>query len=202
MDATVLPTLRDYLNERTLPGRPYQVGPGISWSAILPRQSYAEDIKATLSDARVRTMVGIIMPGGSRVVETARQGYSEHQPRGGAIREAQIYLTVFARSLKAYAYEGELLEIEDLLQELVGDFSTKDHPKVLSAGLGEMTPMTVPPDFTVFEFAGALRYKTVSLAEHAARLRQIALGGPGAGSGPGYDRPLLDFTVDLQDETP
>lgn len=166
MKRTALQSLRDYLNARTLPGGAYQVGPGIAWSVVLPRQNYAEDLKATLGDARVRTLVGVIMPSGSQKVHASRGGYDADQTRAGAVREMDVSLTIFARSLKAYAYEGELLEIEDLLEELIGDFSDKDSGNaVLAASLGSLTLAVIPPDFTVFEFQATVRYKTASHRE-------------------------------------
>lgn len=178
MDGRILYDLRDYLNDRTLPGKPYQVGPGIGWSVILPKQDYAADLKAVLGDSRLRTMVGTILPSGSRVIKTSRQPYGQDEPRAGAFREAELYFSVFARSLKSVAFDGDILAIEDLLQELVGDFSNKDSPSANSATLGGLSIMSLPPDFTVMEFTGTVSYHTLSKTEAASRLRQIQLGGP------------------------
>lgn len=177
MDPQILTDLRDHLNALTQPGMPYQIGPGIGWSFILPKEDFAEDLKATLSSSRVRTWVGVIVPSGSRNAGTSRQQYSPDQPRGGAFREMTVYLTVFLRSLKQVAYDGDVLLIEDLIQEIVGDFSPKNSPKALVTSVGEMQIMNVPPDFVAFEFTATIKYSTASKTDAAARLKAIDLTG-------------------------
>jgi hypothetical protein len=177
MDAGILLKLRDLMNSATQPNAPYQIGPGIGWSVILPRESFATDLHATLSSSNLRTWVGVITPSGSTNTGTARQPYGPGQPRGGARREMTVYMTIFLRSLKAIAYDGAVLALEDLMQELVGDFSAKDHPKVYAASVQSMEIMSIPPDFLAFEFNVTLSYSTMSRDDAGIILKQIGLGG-------------------------
>lgn len=177
MDPQILTDLRDHLNELTQPGKPYQVGPGIGWSFILPKDNFAEDLRATLSSSSVRTWVGVIVPSGSRNAGTSRQQYGPDQPRGGAFREMNVYLTVFLRSLKQIAYDGNVLLLEDLMQEIVGDFSPKNSKNALVTSVGEMQILNVPPDFLAFEFAATIKYSTASKTDAATRLRELQLDG-------------------------
>ena len=178
MDASIYPKMAEFLNEKM--GRPEtayaRAGLPAAWTVVMPRNTMPQDIQTVLRSPALApgVLVGIIQPGPTFKVQPVRGPYDPNQPRGGAIREAEFYLALFARSLKKFAHDGRLLMVEDVLQELLYEFSDT-HPGVEFSSLESSELSFLDPDVHVIQLTGRLKYVTNSLSDIERRLRAIDL---------------------------
>ena len=150
--------LLQFLDQKTGPGGPMSIEPGIRWTLLAPVPQMDEALKRAIKQEKYH--IGVVMPYASARVKAARGPYDENQESGGALRELRFYTTVFYRSMKNWPLDGRWLLLEDWLEELFRTFNDSVGKTNQTVRLDGVNYLGEFPDILIMEGSASLRYFT------------------------------------------
>jgi len=154
MNPKIINDLKDHLAARTGKGGDMAIPPsGVLWTILSPYPAIQQALEKAVKQRG--SHIGVIMPQEDRLIKAARGPYADNQPYGGSLRELEMTITVFIRSLKLNVTDGAFLWFGDWLEELLRSFQAAQED---TARIQSVRFMGLEPDYLIVEAQASIRY--------------------------------------------